>query len=843
MSTVGYIVRDMTGTTQHGNFAEGTPATIDATYSKDVSLNLGPSDVESYARRGSDLHITLANGDVLILDSYYDTDATGGKNLFLSEEGDFIEVVLEDRAQGMLFASYEPLDLAGKWSAYDEMVFLDIDRIEPVVAPLIAAPLLGGFGATAAGAAVVGGAAVLAGGGDDGGGDTTPPTVTVTSGTQSTGDIVNSDELTNNPVITGTGEAGATVSVEINGTTHTTIVDNSGNWSVTFNNSEISTGDYDTTITIITTDTSGNSTTSTDILSVDTVAPTVTINIIEGDNIVNAAEVSDGVLLSGTGEAGSTVSIEINGTTHSTTVTTGGSWSITFASSEFSSGEYTTTVTTTTTDIAGNITVSTSSLTVDTIAPTVGFNTVEGDNIINATEASGGVILSGSGEAGASISVVFEGQTQTTTVASNGTWSVGYSSSTITAGTYSSTISVTTTDTAGNSSTSTQVITIDTETSSSIDATLAGDNIINASEQSAGVTLTGTAEAGATVVVTLASVSHTVIADSSGNWSSVFASSEIASGTYSTSVSVVSTDLAGNTSSSSSTVAVDTETSVTIDTGLAGGDNTVSMAEAQAGVTFTGTAEAGSTVVVLVNGESRTVTANASGNWSALFESGSIATGDYTTSVSVTSTDLAGNTATQTSALTVDTNVDEPVLRNVTLYGNDVEEIKIFGNTDSYTVNTLDGSGTIGTPSLTQSTDASGNAEFTFASAVSDGTHLVVTAEDTVGNTSSTLLVLEDNANESGTTDSSALSAFNIESLDLIYSANVDLTLTEADINALSNNSDTVTIHGGADDQVTISGAVDTGTNQTINGDTYDVYTIGSNGTTLVIEDDINVII
>ena len=73
-----------------------------------------------------------------------------------------IEVVLEDKADGMLFASYEPLDLSGKWSAYDDMVFLDVDRIEPVVAPLVAAPFLGGLGGLGAAAA---GAAIIAGGG------------------------------------------------------------------------------------------------------------------------------------------------------------------------------------------------------------------------------------------------------------------------------------------------------------------------------------------------------------------------------------------------------------------------------------------------------------------------------------------------------------------------------------------------------------------------------------------------------------------------------------------------------------------------------------------------------
>ena len=185
MSTVAFITRDMAGTTQHGNFSEGTPARIDADQAKDISLNLSPADVESYSRQGSDLHIALANGQELVLENYYSYNATGGKNLFLSQEGEFIEVVLEDKSNGMLFAAYEPLDLAGKWSAYDEMVFLDVDRIEPVVAPL-AAPLFGGLGA--AGAAAGRGAG--AGAGPAAGRTTSRPDCTslVTSWVEATGD-------------------------------------------------------------------------------------------------------------------------------------------------------------------------------------------------------------------------------------------------------------------------------------------------------------------------------------------------------------------------------------------------------------------------------------------------------------------------------------------------------------------------------------------------------------------------------------------------------------------------------------------------------------------------------
>lgn len=749
MSTVGYIVRDMTGTKQHGNFAEGTPSTIDATHSKDISLNLSPSDVESYARRGQDLHITLANGESLILDGYYDTGATGGKNLFLSQEGDFIEVVLEDRASGMLFASYEPLDLTGKWSAYDDMVFLDIERIEPVVAPLVAAPLLGGAGA--AGAAVIGGAAVLTGGGGGGGGgggsDTTPPTVDITAGTQSTGDVVNAVEHSNNPVITGTGEPGATVTLEINGTSRTTTVADDGSWLIAFDSSEILTGEYNTDIAITTTDAAGNSTTSSDVLVVDTIAPPIAVDTVETDDIINAAEASDGVVLSGVGEAG------------------------------------------------------------------------------------------------ASIEVTFQGETQTTTVADDGTWSASYAASTIAAGTYDSTVSVTSVDAAGNSSTTTHSVRVDTETAVTLDSALAGDGIINGAEHSAGVTLTGTAEAGASVVVTLGSTSHTVLADSSGNWSSSFSSSEFASGTYDASISAVSTDLAGNTATTTGTIAIDTSTFASIDGGRAGGDNIVSMAESQAGVTLTGTSEPGAAVVVTVAGVSRTATVDSSGNWSAQFEAGSIAEGQYDTTVSVTATDIAGNTYTTSETLSVDTFVENPGVDSVTFASGDVRRIGTEGFTDSYTVNALESDGSVSSPASTQTVDRVFGTEFTFDSPISDGTHLVVSSEDAVGNSSSTLLVLEDNATEVGSTDHAGLSQFNIDALNLDYAADVNLTLTESDINALSDNSDTVTIHGGNDDTVTVTGATDTGTTQTIDGQTYDVYTIGTDGTTLVIEDDINVII
>ena len=118
----------------------------------------------------------------------------------------------------------------------------------------------------------------------------------------------------------------------------------------------------------------------------------------------------------------------------------------------------------------------------------------------------------------------------------------------------------------------------------------------------------------------------------------------------------------------------------------------------------------------------------------------------------------------------------------------------------------------------------------------------MVTNTDSLNNTSGTLVILEDNATESGVLDHAALGNFNIDELDLATTTNVSLELDEATIKALSQNSDTLTIHSGdSDDTVTVTGATKTGT-RSVDGEDYDVYTVGSDAT-LVIDQDITVII
>ncbi|WP_264212568.1 Ig-like domain-containing protein [Leisingera thetidis] len=843
MSTVAFITRDMAGTTQHGNFSEGTPARIDAAQAKDISLNLSPADVESYARQGGDLHIALANGQELVLENYYSYDAAGGKNLFLSQEGEFIEVVLEDKSSGMLFATYEPLDLTGKWSAYDEMVFLDVDRIEPVVAPL-AAPLFGGLGAAGAAAGVVGAAVVAGGGGGDGGGGGgTNGIVPTVDNPDATYPVSGS---TTEPVeITGTGAPGSEVTVTVGTSTATTTVDDDGNWEVAFPVDDLpADGNYDSTVHV--TDPNGT--------EFDLDGPAVVIDTVAdvalddgqagGDDMINAEEAADGVTLTGTAEAGATVEVTFQGVTRTVTATDAGTWSADFAASEIASGEYDSEVTATATDAFGNTDTVTGTIRVDTTTSVeIDSGQAGGDDLVNNAEAAAGLTLTGTGEPGAAVSVTVEGVTRSATVDADGNWAAEFEAGSLPAGEYGTTVSVTSTDEAGNTATATADLQVDTlvDPLTLESGSIEGDNTVNKSERSDGVTLTGTVEPGSTVVVQLGDATQTATVDADGNWSADFAASDIAKGSYDADIVVTATDAAGNTAEITDSVAIDTEVSPFTADSEQTDDDVVNLAERTAGLTMTGTVEPGSVVEVTVEGVTRTATVDADGNWSAAFEAGDLPGGTYTSRAEITATDAAGNTQTLTETFEVDTEYDAPDIGDVISTGAGVSGFFSDDFEAGDTAHELTSAGGVSDVTGTETDLGNGRTLFDFDADVPDGSHLVVNRVDDAGNSSGTMVVLEDGA-DADVLDHAGLSQFNIDELNLVHADAVDLTLTEADIKALSGNSDTLTVHGGADDTLTITGATADGT-ETIDGETYNVYTIGDDGTSLVVDEDVNVVI
>jgi hypothetical protein len=154
------------------------------------------------------------------------------------------------------------------------------------------------------------------------------------------------------------------------------------------------------------------------------------------------------------------------------------------------------------------------------------------DSVINAQEYDGGVTLTGSVSGGDTIVVTIDG-TDFPAVVTDTTWTLDASPDVITAGDYHThDVVVTATDSAGNTSSASSTIVVDTVTSVTVDTSGVGgdDNVVNNSEHLGGVALNGTAEAGASVVVTLGSMSHTVIAGENGIWSITYLSSEVPTG-------------------------------------------------------------------------------------------------------------------------------------------------------------------------------------------------------------------------------------------------------------------------------------------------------------------------
>ncbi len=172
------------------------------------------------------------------------------------------------------------------------------------------------------------------------------------------------------------------------------------------------------------------------------------------------------------------------------------------------------------------------------------------------------------------------------------------------------------------------------------DTGAAGDGITNDNT----LEISGTAEANSSVEVFIDAVSlGTVSADGSGNWTFDHSGTALPDGAYT--LTARATDTAGNPGPLSAGFVIDVDTgdpaaptvlSITDDTGLA--DNITSDNQ----LVFAGTAEASSTVEVLLNAVSiGTVPADASGDWTLDHSGTTLTDGAYT--LTSRTTDAAGN--------------------------------------------------------------------------------------------------------------------------------------------------------------------------------------------------------
>ena len=497
--------------------------------------------------------------------------------------------------------------------------------------------------------------------------DTTAPEIAVTGGTESVMDFFNEESFENGVTVTGTGEVGASVVATIEGIAQSTTVGDDATWSVSWEVGSLEAGEYTTGVTIVSSDIFGNTTTITDNLVVDTVTNvTIQTDTVETDGTINGEEILDGVTLTGTAQAGSTVEVTFGTGTYTATVDASGNWSVDFAMSEIPTGELSATVTAVATDSFGNSSTTSGQVDIDTLVRDFGFTgtTGGGDGVINIAEAEGGFTMTGTTEVGSTVSVTLNGFTYQATVAGDGTWTVDFAGSEIPTGEQTLVMTAVATDAAGNVETITQDVTVDRDAGVlAISSTaIEGDNVVNEVEASDGVILTGTSNAGATVIVSMGAASQSVATDAAGNWSASFSASEVPAGDYMADIRATTVDPAGNPLEATSQVAVDTRVdNLSIDVGaVGGGDGVINGVErlAGGGMQITGTTEVGSTsVVVNLNGVDVNANVDAAGNWTAVFAASQVAEGTYNATASVTATDAAGNVASVSGTLEIDTEV------------------------------------------------------------------------------------------------------------------------------------------------------------------------------------------
>ncbi|WP_409994334.1 Ig-like domain-containing protein [Enterobacter genomosp. O] len=501
-------------------------------------------------------------------------------------------------------------------------------------------------------------------------------------------DVINAAEKGTDLVLSGATtnvEAGQTVTISLNGKIYTATVDDSGNWTYTVPSADLAhLKDGDANVQVSVTNVSGNSASAGREYSVDATAPSVTINTIAADDVLNATEAQSDLTVSGTStaEAGQTVTVSLNGKDYTATVSADGSWTLNVPAADLAAlGDGSVTVTASVSDKAGNPASADHNLTVDVTVPAVTINTVAGDDVINITEHAQAHIISGNATgaaAGDKVTVTIGGQTYTTVLDAAGNWSVGVPASVISAlqdGTVTVTASVT--DAAGNTGTGSHNVTVDTGLPSVGFNAISGDNVLNAVEKGQDLSVSGTSAnltEGTVVTVTLNGKQYAATTAADGTWSLTVPAADLAGlGEASYTLSATATNGVGNSVNNTANLLVDTALPTVIINTVAG-DNVINAAEVAAGQTLSGkvaNAEAGNTVTVTLGGNTYTATVKNDLTWSVnVPESVLTALGNGDLTVSATVTNGHGNTGTGEREIAIDASL--PGLRIDTVAGDDV---------------------------------------------------------------------------------------------------------------------------------------------------------------------------
>ena len=488
--------------------------------------------------------------------------------------------------------------------------------------------------------------------------DTIAPTVAINP--IATDDIINGIEDDTPVVIAGTTtgvEDGQTLTVTLHGIAYTTLV--TGNaWTVNVPAADAQALNASEIVTADVSDLAGNpAVQATKTIAHDTTVPTIAINPIAADNIINASEDDSPVAIAGTTtgvEDGQTLTVTLHGITYTTTVT-GNAWTLSVPAADAQALNASEIVTADVSDLAGNPAVqATQTIAHDAIAPTIVINPIATDDIINALEDDSPVAIAGTTtgvEDGQTLTVTLHGITYTTTVTGNA-WTVNVPAADAQALNASEIVTADVSDLAGNPAIQvTRTIAHDATAPTIVINPIATDDIINALEDDTPVAIAGTTtgvEDGQTLTVTLHGITYTTTV--TGNaWTVNVPAADTQALNASEIVTADVSDLAGNPAVQATRTITHDAIAPTIVINPIATDDIINALEDDTPVAIAGTTtgvEDGQTLTVTLHGitYTTTVTGNA---WTVNVPAADAQALNASEVVTADVSDLAGNPAVQ----------------------------------------------------------------------------------------------------------------------------------------------------------------------------------------------------
>ncbi len=667
-----------------GNLALGTPAV--------VQMPVSPSQVASVSRTGQDLVVNLKNGEQIKVVNFFNAGPDGLTSDMVFQGDDGVLWQAQYNTQAFKGFTFEEV------SSIDELI-----AGAGVVGSATPAWAIAGLGLLGAGGAAAAAGSSGGGGGNGGSSDSTAPN-------PPTGLALSADGL----ALSGVGQAGSLVTVRdaAGNVLGTATVGSDGRFQVPLNGPQANGQPLDVTIT----DGAGNTSGAGSVTAGDTTAPNAPGNLTLSP---------DGQSLSGTGEAGSSVTVrDAAGNILGTTVVgSDGTFQVTLNAPQ-TNGQNLTAVQT---DAAGNTSSPASITANDSTAPNAP------DHL--AVSANGGT-LTGNGEAGSTVQARSADGTLlgSAIVAADGTFSLTLSPPQ----TDGQLLLVNATDAAGNRSASAQTQAPDTETTppgGDITPPAAPSNVVISGS---GSHVSGRGEAGSTVS----------IIDANGKL--LGAGVVGADGLFNVTISppqnngqalqVSLTDASGNTSVQVSLHAPDTTPPA----------QPTHLSLSADGLTLSGDAEPGSRVLVhnaagVVIGSAR---AGLDGSFSVTLASAQL-NGE---SLDVSATDAAGNTS---SVLLTAPDSTPPGQVSDVRVSPDGSQLSGKGEAGA-TVTVLNAGGAvIGSGTV----NSNGTFLIELTATVAPGDHLTVSQTDAAGNPSPVLEVIAPDASGPATPTQLALDA------------------------------------------------------------------------------------